>query len=440
MSDKLPTRVLDAIYRSRWAIMPETLETIIEIASRRLSDKEAVLSTPAVRRESGNLNVRDGVGIINVGGVIVPHANFYSEWSGGTSVDTLGLRFGEAMSAPDVRAIVLHIDSPGGNITGINEFTNQIYGARGKGKPIHAYISGTGASAAYWIASAADKIFADKTAQIGSIGVVASWDDYSEADEKRGIKHYEIVSSQSPDKRLDPKSKEGRAKLQRELDSLADIFIESVARNRDTNSVFVQDNYGKGGIMLAEDAIKVGMADSLGSLEEIIHSLSKGESFMATANDVLAKKRATSMAASASKAEDKPDDEEEEDEEKDTQEKTEGGKEKDDKEDKKAALVAKKESARLEAICAVMATYGYSDLVKKAIFDKSISAEKLELDMIKADTAARGKLWAAIQQDAAVMDGVAASTSDSSEERNTDGIVNAMVEGLKIGGCKEVRK
>lgn len=217
--------------------------------------------------------MRDGVAVISVMGPIFPRADFFANISGATNIETLGLRFGEALAAPDVRGIVLHIDSPGGQITGVHEFAEQVFAARNI-KPVVAYISGAGASAAYWIASAAGRVVADATAVLGSIGVVAAWTDEKEARRSQGLTDYEVVSSQSPNKRLDPASVEGRDALQRLLDATADIFIADVARNRGCDAARVTAQFGRGGVMLAADAVKAGMADAVGSLENVIAALS----------------------------------------------------------------------------------------------------------------------------------------------------------------------
>ena len=98
------------------------------------------------------------------------------------------------MADPAVKAIVLSIDSPGGTVDGTDNLANAIFAARGK-KPIVALGDGTLASAAYWIASGADQIFAsDNSAKIGSIGVVATHEDYSRAEENAGVKVTEITA------------------------------------------------------------------------------------------------------------------------------------------------------------------------------------------------------------------------------------------------------
>jgi signal peptide peptidase SppA len=265
-------RIVSAIARQPWAITPDGLELVLGIAQRRINDREAVLAAPLERRESGSVRMRDGVAVISVMGTIFPRANYFTDISGATSIETLALHFGEAVAAADIKAVVLHIDSPGGQITGVHEFAERIFAARDI-KPVVAYISGMGTSAAYWIACAAGRVVADATASLGSIGVVTAWTDDKEARKSRGLTDYEIVSSQSPNKRLDPAGREGRAAIQRQLDETADIFIADVARYRGESIVTVKEDFGRGGIMLAAEAVKVGMADAIGSLEEVIAEL-----------------------------------------------------------------------------------------------------------------------------------------------------------------------
>jgi signal peptide peptidase SppA len=264
--------VIQAIAATPWAITENGLETVMAVAQRRMSDYEAVLLKSAERAESGKLYMRDGVAILNVTGTIFPRANFFTNFSGGTTVENLALGFGKALNDVNVKAIILNIDSPGGQITGVHELANMIYNARGR-KPVHAYVSALGASAAYWIATAAESVVCDETAFVGSIGVVAAWTDDTEKTKSNGVKKYQVVSSQSPNKRLDPASDEGRKQLQRELDALAEVFISDIARNRNASAETVREKFGKGGLVIAGEAIGYGMADKLGSLEGLISDL-----------------------------------------------------------------------------------------------------------------------------------------------------------------------
>src|SRR5690606_30919548 len=121
-----------------------------------------------------------------------------TEISGAVSVGILARDFSEALANPKIRGIVLEIDSPGGEATGINELGKMI-AAGARQKPVIAYGGGMVASGAYWLASAAGEIVVDETAMLGSIGVVIT---ARKRDGSDGT--VEIVSSQSPNKRVDP--------------------------------------------------------------------------------------------------------------------------------------------------------------------------------------------------------------------------------------------
>ena len=258
-------RVLAAIMAKPWAIMPEALAGIVEIANRQ-GDLEAVLAKRGQPLEGAQtMVVRNGVAILPITGPIFPRANLYTEISGATSVEMLSQDFQAAEDDPSVGATVLNIGSPGGQLSGIQEFAYQVANAK---KPVVAYVRDVGASAAYWIAAAASKIVINKTAQVGSIGVVASF-------AKRGQDGtLEIVSSQSPKKRLDPASAEGRTEVQGVIDDLAAVFVADVAAYRGTTVKNVGQNFGQGGVLVGARAVSAGMADALGTLEGVIAELS----------------------------------------------------------------------------------------------------------------------------------------------------------------------
>jgi len=275
MTNKIPVNVLKAIAAKRWAIRPQDLEVIISIANREFSNKEAILASPQEHRNGGRYSVVGNIAKIDVKGVIIPYADMFSEISGATSIEALTESFGECIRDTRIKGIVMNIDSPGGEVTGVSELANLIYNSRTT-KPIVAYVSGMACSAALWIASACSKVISFKTSTLGSIGVVACWTDDSEALEREGIKNHEIVSSQTPDKRQDINSASGKAALQKEIDGLAQIFIEDIAMLRGLPVSHVESKFGRGGTMLAYESISVGMSDDTSSLEEVISNLENG--------------------------------------------------------------------------------------------------------------------------------------------------------------------
>src|SRR6476661_4137097 len=266
-----------------WAIKQENLKTILEIAARvNPSVAEIEASTGKKLANSNESTVQDGVQVIDVIGPIVRYGNMFSEVSGARSLSNLKAEFTEALMNEDVKSILLNIDSPGGEANGINEFAEFVYNSRGI-KPITSYVSNMACSAAYWIASATDKIVCDETASLGSIGCVAVIRDTEEKDAKEGIKNIKFVSSNSPNKRPDFNTPDGKAVIQEQIDALGDIFISKVARNRstETNALSFQDvvkKYNKGGVLMGKDAVSVGLADELGSFESILTNLQSGGS------------------------------------------------------------------------------------------------------------------------------------------------------------------
>ena len=155
-----------------WAITSSALTTILDIAARQNAPPEAVAAK--LGRELQNsyrLEMRDGIAVLPVVGPLFRYANLFTQVSGASSYELLAKDFTQAIENPDVKAIVLNIDSPGGEVNGCAEFADMIHEARGV-KPIIAYASGDAASGAYWIAAAADKIVVSKTSALGSIGVV----------------------------------------------------------------------------------------------------------------------------------------------------------------------------------------------------------------------------------------------------------------------------
>lgn len=256
-----------------WAMTPEALQTLLEIAERQNETPEAVAARLGRKLENTyRVEMRDGVAVLPVEGPLFRYANLFTQLSGATSYELLARDFAAALEDKSVRAIVLNVNSPGGEVDGVNELADMIYAARGK-KPIVAYVGGMGASGGYWIAAQADEIVIDETAILGSIGVRMAVIDTSEAEAKAGRKTYTIVSSQSPHKVADLESDEGRARVQQRIDALAEVFVEKVARARGVTRDKVLSDFGGGDVFVGRDAINAGLADRIGSLEQVIAEL-----------------------------------------------------------------------------------------------------------------------------------------------------------------------
>jgi len=239
------------------------LRSMIAIAERRY-DIDALEKVPSERSVyTQNATIRSGVGIIPVRGPLFKRANLMTEHCGASSYEMVLRDFHQLMTSEKVQSIVFDIDSPGGEANGCSELSDAIFEARGQ-KPIAAYVGGTGASAAYWIASACDQVFASDSAILGSIGV------QSALQSERNEGEIRFVSSQSPNKNRDPATEEGAKEVQAVIDGLAEVFVSKVARNRGVSRDEVMEKFGQGSVFVGAEAQRRGLIDQISSFENVI--------------------------------------------------------------------------------------------------------------------------------------------------------------------------
>ena len=275
--------IIEEIGRHQWAVMDRTMDAILRAVDVGLGAddrqffhvaltdvKDAPIEAATVLGEKPAGAYRYGkkigaLGIVHVDGPIVPRASFFTEASGLTSVEGLGADIAAMSADPSIAKISMVFDSPGGAVTGISELAAQI---RAVEKPISAYVYGMAASAAYWLASAADEIVGADTSIVGSIGTVLSV-GLNKKDDR-----VEIVSAQSPRKRPDATTEEGRAQYQELVNAMADVFVDAVATNRGTTRENVLENFGQGGEYLAAQAVERGMIDRVSTFAGYLRTLS----------------------------------------------------------------------------------------------------------------------------------------------------------------------
>lgn len=209
-------------------------------------------------------NVRGGKAMVPVKGMLLkgfPFA-FGGIATGYEYIEAAVLR---AAADPDVDEIVLDIDSPGGTVAGCFDCADAIYGARGS-KPITAYANESAYSAAYAIASAADTISVARTGGVGSIGVIMQHMDVSKMLESYGVT---VTLIYAGDRKADGNpyealSDEVKARFQARTDALYEIFVSTVARNRDMDEQAVRDT--EAATFMPQKAVEIGLADSVGPL------------------------------------------------------------------------------------------------------------------------------------------------------------------------------
>ena len=215
---------------------------------------------------------RNGVAVISAAGPLLKRAGFFTDLIGGTAYETIHLDLQAAIDNPSINAILLNVDSPGGEAAGVGELAAAVAGFRGV-KPIVAYAGDLAASAGYWLASAADSIVIGAGAAVGSIGVRATYADSSARDTARGVQAVEFVSSQSPFKKSDLTTDQGRNRIQARIDSMAQVFVDTVASNRGVSIEHVLAAFGKGDVLIGKAAVAAGMADDIGTFEGTLAKL-----------------------------------------------------------------------------------------------------------------------------------------------------------------------
>lgn len=276
--------VISAIRSQPWAILPDYLAAIEAIALRALDSDvlqklaadghaaqverslEAVAALGTRLDGSDMSMIRNGTAIIPLVGAIYPRSNMVSASSGGTSLDTFMRDVRVAWASTDVNRIVVLIDSPGGVVSGLGEAAEML---RASPKPMVSFVTGMAASAAYWLGSQAGEMVLDRAASVGSIGVVASM-TRQEGVDSNGRRSYEVVSSGAPYKRPDPSTDEGRASILRDVDAIEGVFMGDVAAGRKVSAAVVREQFGKGAMVFAGEAVRNGMADRVGTLEGVL--------------------------------------------------------------------------------------------------------------------------------------------------------------------------
>jgi protease IV len=170
---------------------------------------------------------------------------------------------------PTIDAVLFEINSPGGSAVASDEIGQAIKKLKKANKTTVAWIREVGASGGYWIASNSDHIIANRMSFTGSIGVIASYLDFSGFIEKHDVTYQRMVAGEhkdmgSPFKEL---SKEEENIFQEQLNQIHEYFIAEVAENRKLTEEQVKE-FADGSGILGIKAFKLGLVDELGGKDE----------------------------------------------------------------------------------------------------------------------------------------------------------------------------
>ncbi len=270
MLPHIASRVLD----TPLAIGQAKIEAILAVIGPRIgieAPAPAVMNGDA-RRRGVNLVTPEGIAVIPVFGTLVKRAGAVEAASGLTSYGHLEEQIMDAATDPAVRAVLLDIDSPGGEAAGVFDLADLVYEARNL-KPVWAVADEEAFSGAYAIASAAERLIVPRTGGLGSIGVVALHVDRSVRDAMEGFRTTTVYAGAAKND-FNPHEtlKDGaRQMLQAEVDRVYGLFVDTVARNRGLTAEDVRATEAR--LYFGEDAVRAGLADEVGNVRSAFAAL-----------------------------------------------------------------------------------------------------------------------------------------------------------------------
>lgn len=298
--------VADLAFNTPLAVIPEKLDAILRGVGPRLVSNHVGLqefldsgalvgTTPAPVAywddeddEDNNgeptrpYSLVNGVAVIPVSGTLMDTGGWMSALSGCSSYEGITKALKMAMeNDASVNAVMFKVNSPGGSTNGCFELCDLIHSYRGK-KPMYAVAKHLAASAAYAIASSADKVFVSLTGGVGSVGVFALHCDQSGMDKEVGLayKYIKFGAKKTDGNPHEPLSASAESDLQAEVDRQGEMFVARIARNRGVSKKKILDT--EAAVFCGEEALPL-LADSVSTYDEALAELTrKGLDFGAT--------------------------------------------------------------------------------------------------------------------------------------------------------------
>ena len=249
------------------------LEAILSVLGPRIGVEAKALAVPPGPARPRTAEVTPaGIAVIPLFGTLVKRAGAIEAASGLAGIGDLETAILDAATDPAVRAILLDVDSPGGEAAGVFDLADLVFEARGL-KPLWAVANEEAFSGAYAVASAAERLIVPRTGGVGSIGVIAVHVDRSAADALAGTRYTTLFAGAHKND-FNPHEALGdgaRSALQAEVDRVYGIFVETVARNRAMTVAAVRATEAR--LLFGADAVRAGLADAIGTLREALAAL-----------------------------------------------------------------------------------------------------------------------------------------------------------------------
>lgn len=282
-------RLAALIYNQCHLVLPSVAEAILAALEGRIGDIRIVMDgdveassfagRPALdanRKTKGYRLTDRGAAIVPVSGELVNRGAWLGASSGLTSYEGLRHTLRQAAADPAARGLVLDIDSPGGQASGMTE-TAALVRSIGESKPVIAVANSLAASAAYGIASAANKLVVNADGAAGSIGVVYVHADRSRQIDRQGITVTILTAGarKKDGNSLEPLSDESRGEIQRRIDAVHAIFVDTVRQGRpQLTEKAIRTTEAR--VYLGAEAVRLGLADEVGTFDQAVAEAEAG--------------------------------------------------------------------------------------------------------------------------------------------------------------------
>jgi signal peptide peptidase SppA len=258
------------------AIHPGKAEVILAAVADRLGIASIDMGSRQIKAMSGEdwddegetysepgYEVALGIAKIDIEGTLVMKLGSLRPYSGMTGYDGIKQNLIEAAQDRDVKAILLDIDSPGGEVAGMFRLAEAIRAVDQGIKPVFGVLTESAYSAAYLLASATRRIYVPRTGGTGSIGVVCAHCDVSQALKAAGLK---VTFLYDGDQKVDaaaelPLSDDARDRIMKDIRTMGSMFRMAVAQNRGLSEAIIRDM--QAGTFLGADGVTAGLADEV---------------------------------------------------------------------------------------------------------------------------------------------------------------------------------
>lgn len=275
-SARMYPHVATRVFDTPLMIHPAKLDAVLSVLSPRmgfeLPPTQAEASEYETHYSEDGYRVSGNVAIIPVVGTTIHRYDWLSEASGFCSYEKIGLMLQRALEDETIDHIVFDVDSFGGEVAGLFDLCEKIYGSRSI-KPSTAIVNDHAASAGYAIASCATRVIMPASGWLGSIGVVMTHVDRSKQLEMMGQAVTFIFEGKHKvdGNSAEPLPKEVKKDLQEHCSKVYDMFTALVARNRGITQDAARATEAQ--MYLGEDAVALGLVDSIGTFGETLKTL-----------------------------------------------------------------------------------------------------------------------------------------------------------------------